>query len=160
MMTQLMQWDPFREMAAWRSAMDRMFEESLAWPVGFGPQPQGYSLALDVLEKPEEFVIETAIPGIDPNELDISLSDNVLTIKGETKAEKDMEDARYHLRERLFGNFARSVSLPAPVDVDAVEATYENGVLRLNIPKTEEAKPHKITVHSSHVIEGESDTIS
>lgn len=157
-MTQLMQWDPFREMAAWRSAMDRMFEESLTWPVGFGPQ--GYSLALDVIERADDFVIETAIPGIDPNDLDISLSDNVLTIKGETQAEKDMEDAQYHLRERRFGSFSRSVSLPTQVNADAVEATYEHGVLKLTIPKAEEAKPHKITVHTGHLIEGESDTIS
>ena len=156
-MTQLTRWDPLREMLTWRSAMDRMFEESIPRPFGLGPE--GYGLAMDVIEKEDTFLVETAIPGIDPKDLDISVSENVLTIKGETKSDEGADEQQYHIRERRYGNFCRSVSFPSQIDAEDVEASYENGILKLNIPKAEVAKPRKISIRSDKMIEGESSTV-
>ena len=100
-------------------------------------------------EKDDAFVVKASIPGINADDLEITLSDNVLTIKGEIKADEDIEEEQYHVRERRYGSFMRSVTLPTPVDADAVEATYEHGVLTLTVPKAEEAKPKRIAIRSN-----------
>lgn len=152
-MAQLTRWDPFREMMTLRTAMDRLFNDTFS-PTGLFDSTT-WSLALDVAEKDNQFVVQAAIPGINPDDLDISLSDNVLTIKGETKAETESDEGQYHLRERRFGSFCRSVQLPTSVEADAVDASYKDGVLTLNIPKAEAVKPRKISVRSPKMIEGE-----
>ena len=145
-MTTLVRWDPFREMMQLQNAVDRLFEAELASTLPLWRQTGAWALPLDVIETDDEFIVKASIPGINPDELDISLVDNVLTIKGEIKAEEESEDVRYHLRERRFGMFQRSISLPVPVNADKVEATYENGVLILHIPKAEEVKPKHISI--------------
>lgn len=150
-MTQLIRWDPFREMMTLRSAVDRLFDETFIGNRVF--EPTTWSLPLDVAETEEGYEVKASLPGIDPSDIDISLTDNVLSIKGETKSEKEVEEARYHLRERRHGSFFRSVTLPTPVAADAVDATYQAGVLTLRVPKAAEAKPRKIAVRTSQVIE-------
>jgi len=116
-----------------------------------------WALALDVIENNDEFVVKASLAGIDPDDLEITYSDNALTIRGETKMEQDVEESRYHLRERRYGRFARSVSLPAKIDSDKIEADYKNGVLTLHLPKTEEVKPKRIRIKpegSKNMIEG------
>jgi HSP20 family protein len=145
-MTTLVRWDPIREMMQLQNAVDRLFESELASTMPLWRQSAtAWMLPLDVIETEDEFIIKASIPGINPDELDISLTDNVLTIKGEIKVE-EAEDARYHLRERRFGMFQRSISLPVPVIADKVEAVYENGVLTLHVPKAEEVKPKHISI--------------
>ena len=145
-MTTLVRWDPIREMMQLQNAVDRLFESELASTLPLWRQSAtAWMLPLDVIETEDEFIVKASIPGINPDELDISLTDNVLTIKGEIKVE-EAEDARYHLRERRFGMFQRSISLPVPVNADKVEAMYENGVLTLRIPKAEEVKPKHISI--------------
>jgi HSP20 family protein len=145
-MTTLVRWDPLREMMQLQNAVDRLFESELASTMPLWRQSAtAWMLPLDVIETEDEFIVKASIPGINPDELDISLTDNVLTIKGEIKVE-EAEDVRYHLRERRFGMFQRSISLPVPVDSDKVEAMYENGVLTLHIPKAEEVKPKHISI--------------
>ena len=153
-MAQITRWDPFREMMTLRSTLDRLFEEPLALSRAF--TPARWSLALDIAETDEEYIVKASIPGVKPEDLDITLSDNVLTIQGEFKREDEVEEAKYHLRERLSGRFSRSVTLPTAVNADAVDAVYENGVLTLHLPKAEEVKPRRIAVHTPKVIEGES----
>ena len=147
----LTRFEPFREMLTLRRAMDRMFDRALdtepAW------QPVTWDLALDVAENKDEFLVKASIPGIHPDDLDITYTDNVLTIKGETKEEKEIKEDQYHLRERRFGSFARSITLPNKIQGDAIEARYEAGVLTLRLPKVEEAKPKKIAIHVPKVIE-------
>ncbi len=141
--------DPiFREMAAWRNAMDRLFDEMVD-NRGYWEQPAAWALALDVAEKDDAFIVKASIPGINPDDLEITLTDNVLTIKGEIKENKEFEDAQWHLRERRYGAFQRSITLPTPVDANAIEATYDDGVLTLNVPKVEEVKPKRIAVKAS-----------
>ncbi len=145
-MTTLVRRDPFREMMQLQNAVDRIFESELASTLPLWRQSAtAWMLPLDVIETEDEFIVKASIPGISPDELDISLTDNVLTIKGEIKVE-EAEDVRYHLRERRFGMFQRSISLPVPVNSNKVEAVYENGVLTLHIPKVEEVKPKHISI--------------
>ncbi|MDI6693735.1 MAG: Hsp20/alpha crystallin family protein [Anaerolineales bacterium] len=159
-MSNLTRWDPFREMMTFRNWMDRMFESALSTPSW---QPFTWDLALDVAETDDEFLVKASLPGINPDDLEITYNNNVLTIQGEIKEEKDVEQHRYHLRERRYGNFSRSISLPATVKADAIQATYEAGVLTLHLPKVEEAKPKRIAVKSvgaPQMIEGKAKEIA
>ncbi len=148
-MSLLLRRDPMlREMNAWRSAMDRLFNEMLS---EFGEPRVSYdqaawALALDVAEKDDAFIVKASLPGINPDDLEITLTDNVLTIKGEIKEDKDFEEGQWHLRERRYGAFQRSITLPTPVDSNKIDATYKDGVITLHVPKVEEVKPKRITV--------------
>ena len=150
----LSRYDPFREMMTLRSAMDRLFDSAF---VGSREDLEfaNWGLALDVSETGDEYLVKASVPGVNPDDLEITYNNKVLTIKGETKQENKVEETRYHLRERRFGSFARSVSLPTAVDSDHIEAGYENGVLTLHLPKTEETKPRRISISSrDKMIEG------
>jgi HSP20 family protein len=147
----LTRWDPFREMFRLQNRMNRLFdrtfqgaleEEGDVWPTA------EWTLPLDVIENEDEYVIKASIPGIDLDDLDIIYAGNTLTIKGETQAEREDEGVNYHLRERRFGRFMRSITLPNEVDSDHIEASYSNGVLSLHAPKVEQAKPKRIQVQS------------
>ena len=153
-MSNLTRWDPFREMVSMRTALDRMFENALTTQEGW-PQ-NAWNLALDVSEKEDEYTIKASIPGINPDDLNITYNNNMLTISGETKSEQEKEGERYHLRERRYGSFSRSISLPTSVKGDEIEASYDAGVLTLHIPKAEEARAKRIAVQSGAkpVIEG------
>ncbi len=146
-MNSLTRWDPFREMQTFRDVMDRFFEEPWAEaPRQWMQRTEGFPLALDLAEDDANYIVKASVPGVDPENVEVTLTDNVLTIKGETKGEKDVDEKNYHLRERRFGSFTRSVTLPMPVDSEKVEATHENGVLTLRLPKTEAVKPKRIAV--------------
>lgn len=149
-MNSLTRWEPFREMQTFREMMDRFFEEPWLDTPRLWTQRDGeFTLALDVAEDDERYIVTASVPGVDPDQIEVTLTENVLTIKGETKSEKDVEEKNYHLRERRYGKFSRSVTLPMPVDADAVEATHENGVLTLRLPKAEAVKPKRITVQQT-----------
>lgn len=153
-MSNLTRWDPFREMLSMRNAMDRMFENALTSQEGWSQT--AWNLALDVSEKDDAYTLKASIPGINPDDLNITFNNNLLTISGETKSEAEKEGERYHLRERRYGSFARSLQLPTPVKGDQIEASYDAGVLTLHIPKAEEARPKRISVNSGSktMIEG------
>ncbi len=126
--------------------IDRFIEETLR---NFGVESNGerhFALALDVHEDNNAYTISTALPGVNPEEIDVQLHDNVLTITAEVKREQPAEGSRTLIQERYYGRFSRSVRLPEQVKADAVEATYENGVLKLVVPKAEEAQPKQIRV--------------
>lgn len=149
-MNTLTRWDPFREMETFRETMDRMFDEPWRGRPGLWLQrSEGFPLALDVAEDDTDYIVKASMPGVDPDQVEITLTDNVLTIKGETKSDQDTDEKNYHVRERRFGSFMRSVTLPVPVDADKVEATHENGVLTLRLPKAEAAKPKRISVQKT-----------
>ena len=144
----LTRWDPFRELITIRNTMDRLFDSALAGsPTTW--QPAAWDLALDVAESEDEFTVKASIPGINPDDLEITFTNNTLTIKGETKEEKEVEQAHYHLRERRYGSFARSITLPAGIEADKIQANYEAGVLKLRLPKAEEVKPKKIAIRTT-----------
>ena len=151
-MSNLTRWDPMRDMMTLRNAMDQLFNSAFVGP-DFVWQPETLGVAMDVVENPDAFIVKASLPGIKPDELEITYANNVLTIKGETKEEKETEDARYHLRERRYGSIARSISLPSNVKADQIQADYEQGVLTLTLPKAEEAKPKRIQVKTGPMIE-------
>lgn len=155
-MTNLTRWDPFREMMVMRRNMDRLFDRFVD-DSGSDWEPANWSLALDVVENDDDFVVKASLPGINPDDLEITFTEKTLTIKGVTKEESESEKGRYHLRERRYGQFARSISLPRGIKADEIEARYDAGVLTLRLPKAEEIKPKRIEVRSSapeRVIEG------
>jgi HSP20 family protein len=156
MMNYMIRRDPFREMMTLRSAMDRLFDTAFMSEPGEWPNFVD-TLPLDVSETEDEYLVKASIPGIKPEDLEITYNSKMLTIKGEFKAEEVKEDVQYHLRERRYGSFARSLTLPAAVKSEAIEARCEAGVLTLKLPKTEEVKPKKIAVRSAEspaMIEG------
>lgn len=104
------------------------------------------NLLIDVIETAEMVIVNAEIPGIDPKEVDISITGNTLTIKGEKKVEKEEKEKQYHRIERNYGSFARIVEIPLLVDAEKVKAEYKNGVLKITIPKSEKIKPKQIHI--------------
>jgi HSP20 family protein len=151
-MSDIIRWNPFREMVSMRNAMDRMFEDALIGPEWDWGQASSWQLSLDIVENDEDFTVKASIPGINPDDLEITLSGKNLTIKGETKGESESDQGKYHLRERRYGSFSRRVSLPTEINDKEVKASYDSGVLTLTLPKSEGTKPRRIEVHK--VIEG------
>jgi HSP20 family protein len=147
MANELRRWEPFQEMISLREAMDRLFEESLVRPFGQSTSALADNqLAVDIYKDKDQLVVKAAVPGIDPDDLDISISGDVLKIQGETKSEKEVKQENYHRREFRHGAFGRSVRLPAEVDSTKAEATVKDGILTLSFPLSEKAKPKAIAV--------------
>jgi HSP20 family protein len=146
-MTNLVRWEPFRDLVSLREAMDRLFEESFVRPQAGALAPVGPgSLAVDMYETDDAVVVKSAIPGIDPDDIDISITGDTLTIKGETKAEEEVKEDNYIRRECHYGSFARTIAIPVSVVAGKAEAEFENGVLTLTLPKAEEVKPKTIQI--------------
>ena len=150
-------WDPWNDFVSLRDAMNNLLEESfVSRPRGEGgavPQgtPAGVAgLALDVRESPESFEITASVPGVSPDDVDITVLGDRLRIRGERKdnAEERDPDGRWVLRERRFGAFERSVTLPAAVKADKAQAEFKDGVLTITLPKADEARPRSIPVKS------------
>jgi HSP20 family protein len=152
-MANLVRWDPFGEMWSLRQAMDRLFEDAVVRPGSWLATARGeegaIGLAVDMYETADDVVVTASVPGVRPEDIDITVQGDTLTIKGETQTEKDDDgQSGYHLHERRYGRFYREVALPKNVKSDAAEAHFENGILRLRLPKAEEAKERKIQVQA------------
>src|SRR5262249_23674817 len=141
-------WEPFNEVVSLRDAMDRLFEDSFIYPRFMAPLREGFmgQLPLDVVESDNDIVVKASVPGFKPEDINITVTGDTLTIQGETKVEKKEEKQNYLLQERRFGTFKRSFSLPMGVQADKAKADFENGVLTLTLPKAEEVKPKQIKV--------------
>lgn len=142
----IVRWEPFRDFMTLREAMDRLFEESFVRPRREWLAPAEGTLALDMYETEDSVVVKSAVPGIKPDDIDITISGNILSISGETKVEEEFKEDDYIRRERRYGSFSRSVTLPEALEPDKAEASFEDGVLTLNIPKAPEAKPKVIKI--------------
>jgi len=145
-MSNLNRWEPFRGAATLHEHLNRVFAE------GFGRSGEESNLttwapAVDILENEHELVVQADVPDVDPKDLDIRVENNILTIRGERKFQKQVNENNYLRVERSYGTFARSFSLANTVNSEAIKADYQNGVLTLNIPKREEAKPKQIRVN-------------
>ena len=136
---------PFSQM---RSDWDRLFDRLLddVWAPAAGAPSGG--LPLDVIETDNELVLQLEVPGVDPQNLDVSLSGDVLTISGHKVEERIEERSRHHLAERRYGSFQRSLRLPVPVEAESVEAKSQNGLLTVTLRKAESLRPRKISVKS------------
>ena len=137
--------EPFRGAATLHEQLNRVFGE------GFHRQEESnlttWAPAVDIMETDHQLVVKADLPDIDPKDLDIRVENNILTIRGERKFEKQVNDGNYLRVERAYGSFARSFSLASTVNTEAIKAEYQNGVLTLHIPKREEAKPKQIKVN-------------
>ncbi len=151
MTNNIVRWNPFREMANMQNAMDRLFED--AWRgnwSGFNGGLTGFtgldSPALDIHETDTAYNVAVPLPGINPNDINVKMQNGTLTISGELPQPKVEDNTKVVVQERYYGKFSRSVSLPQHVDAEKVEATYDNGVLNLTLPKLPEAQPKQIAV--------------
>ncbi|NJL54973.1 Hsp20/alpha crystallin family protein [bacterium] len=142
-MNTVIRWNPFRELAAMQSAMDRIFEDT--WREAH-PVFEGNSLPIDAHETDGAYRIVANVPGVNPDDITINLHDNTLTIGVEIQREQPQEGTRSLVQERFYGKLTRSIRLPQPVETEAVEASYDNGVLTLSLPKSAEAQPRRIAV--------------
>ena len=150
MTTVVTRWNPRREFVSMREAMERLFDESMVQPnwTALARRPDmgngAWRLPLDVYVTPAEFVITASVPGVNPESVEITFEGDVLTLRGEFPTA--LENVEYLMRERRYGQFSRSLSFNVPVNSDAIEATFEHGVLTVTVPKAEEIKPKTIKV--------------
>jgi HSP20 family protein len=154
----LARWDPFQDLLAIQDEMNQVFGRAL----GRGDRAAGeratraWAPALDIAERTDAYVVTVEVPGIEPEQLEITLEDGVLTISGERRFEAETKEQQYHRVERSYGAFRRSITLPARVKADAIDASFEDGLLQVVVPKAEEAKPRRIEVRSRQAVNGTS----
>ncbi len=143
---ELSPWRPFGELTSLRREMDRLWENF------FGERPltrmweREWAPSLDLSETKDNFVVKAEVPGIDAKDIDISLTGDVLTIKGQKKHESEEKEEDYHLVERSYGSFSRSVRLPAEVESNKIKASYKNGILNITLPKSEKVKAKEVKI--------------
>jgi HSP20 family protein len=144
-MTNIVRWDPFTDL---RSTMDRLFDEGFSRPWRLLPNEGAAETGfpVEVSETESELEIKAALPGVRPEDVDITVTNDVLTIKAEHRAETEDKKRDYYRREVRYGAFHRSMSLPVSVDADKAEASFDNGMLRLRLPKAEALRPKQIKV--------------
>ena len=147
-MSTLIRWEPSREINALRERMNRVFNEMLGrgWGGEEGLATGAWVPPVDVFETPESIILKADLPEVNRDEVDISIENNTLTIKGERKMEKEVKEKNFYRMERSYGTFSRSFTLPPTVAGDKAEASFNDGVLTLTLPKREESKPQQIKV--------------
>jgi HSP20 family protein len=144
-MSNLTRWEPMREMMTLREAMDRLFDDAFTRPIN--PRDGGWtSPAVDMYQTDDEVVVRAALPGFKSDEVQINVTGDVLTLRGETKHEEEQKERAWHIREHRWSSFERSIALPTEVRADKAVADFENGILTITLPKAEEVKPKTITV--------------
>ena len=146
-MSNLIRWEPMREVMTLREAMDHLFDDAFTRPVSMA----GSSIpALDLYQTNDAVVVKAALPGFKPDDVQISVTNDMLTLRGEYKQENGngngQGDVVYHVRERRYGSFERSLTLPTSVQTDKAKADFENGILTIQLPKSEEVKPKSISI--------------
>ncbi len=146
-MKTLVRWNPVRHPADLFNEFDRLFGRPATTqrPSSYR-QSENWGLALDVAENEDGYIVKASVPGINLDDLEITLEDNALTVKGEVQDDEQLEKEQYHLRERRYGRFSRSIKFPVLVNSDSVTANYDMGILTLDIPKAEEVKPKRIAI--------------
>jgi HSP20 family protein len=146
----LIRWEPVRELHTVQSEMNRLFNTFFDSPTprngGDRSVARRWIPAMDVVEADGRYVLRADLPGLSENDVKIEVEENVLTISGERKSEHEQKGDGYYRVERSFGSFSRSLTLPEGVDADAIQASFDSGVLEVQIPKPEQAKPRKVQI--------------
>jgi len=139
----IVRWDPFRELTALQSEVNRLFSR-----VGSGDvaERQSWTPSIDVIETDDSIKLKAELAGMDPQDISIEVQDNVLTVSGERRFQEEVKEDKYYRIERRYGSFSRSLALPQTLNENGIEAKYENGLLEVVVPKAEVAKPKKIAV--------------
>lgn len=150
MARELIEWRPFREVSRLRREMDRLWDDFFGpGRLGLRPLEAEWAPAVDVAETADKVVVKAEVPGMEPKDIDITLAGEILSIKGEKKSEREEKKENYHLEERSYGSFSRSLRLPAAVDAEKIEAKYDKGVLTVTCPRKEEVKPKAIEIKTA-----------
>jgi HSP20 family protein len=152
-MATMMRWDPFQDLRGAQDELDQM-SPMLAHALGLHARQQGndraattaWVPALDISERKDAYLVTVELPGVEPDDLQITMEDGLLTIQGERHFASESSEQQFHRVERRYGAFRRSITLPAQVQAEQIEASFENGVLQIVVPKAEEAKPKRIQV--------------
>jgi HSP20 family protein len=156
-MTVITRWDPFREFSTLQERMNRLFRDS------YGPEGREETLTstqfappVDVYEDEHNVTLKIEVPGIDEKDIDVRIENNVLTVHGERKLEKEEKEENFRRVERQYGSFTRTFTLPSTVDSEKIQAEYDKGILKIVLPKKAEAKPKqiKVNVGSQKTLEG------
>ena len=144
----LMRWDPFRDLVEIQRNLEDLFRRTFsAWDQSLAPvRTTGWTPALDVIQKEGQLLIRAELPGVDPEQVEVTVEDNQLTIKGERKEEIEVEKDSWLRRELRYGSFERCLTLPADADTDHIKASYRNGVLEITVPYQPKSKPRKLTI--------------
>ena len=143
----LVRWEPARELNSLQQEMNRLFSSFFDTPAGPGNGgARRWIPAMDLVETDDHFVLRADLPGLSEEDVHIELEDNVLTISGDRKTEHEERKEGYYRVERATGTFRRSLTLPEGVDADAIQATFDKGVLEVRIPKPEERKPRRVQI--------------
>jgi len=146
-MSNLIRWEPAREMMTLRDAMDRLFDDAFTRPLRMYDGGQMSMPAVDMYQTDNEIVVKAAVPGAKADDVQINVTGEVLTIKGEFgEKEEEVKEKAYHLRERRWGMFERTIALPTDVIADKAKAEFENGILTITLPKAEEVRPKTISI--------------
>jgi HSP20 family protein len=144
----VIKWDPFRDLNILQDRMNRLFEDA-GRGIRRNEEPASttiWSPAVDIYETEGEIVVQAELPGMERKDIALNLENNVLTIRGDRQFKKETKEDNYHRIERSYGGFSRSFSIPTSVDEDKIRADYKDGVLRIALPKKEQAKPKQIQI--------------
>jgi HSP20 family protein len=142
-------WDPFRELSSIQNELNRLFGRTFSAEGGEAREAAAWVPAIDVAETQDRFVITAELPGVEPDDVDISVENSVLTLRGDRRFYRETKEDDFHRIERRFGNFARSITLPSTADPQGIKASFDAGVLTIEVPKKEEAKPRKIQIKAT-----------
>jgi len=143
-MTKIIRWEPAREVMTLREAMDHLFDDAFTRPLSLR---DGWSApSVDMYQTDEEVVVKASIPGFKAEDVQINVTGDILTFRGEIKREDEKKDKAWHIREQRWDSFERALALPTEVVTDKAKAEFENGILTITLPKAEEVKPKTITV--------------
>jgi len=152
----IVRWEPFRDLVSLQDRMNRLFDESYRSRSGAGTgQDDEWALggswapSVDIYEHEGNIVLKAEVPGVDPKDVDVRIENNTLTLRGQRQLDSEIKRDSYHRVERSYGAFTRSFTLPNVVDQEKIKAEYRDGVLKLTLPKREEAKPKQISIQVS-----------
>ncbi|HEY1329991.1 MAG TPA: Hsp20/alpha crystallin family protein [Actinomycetota bacterium] len=147
-MATLARWDPFRDLMSIQSELNRLFGRTYSGEEP-GSTAGAWMPAIDIYETKDRYVVTAELPGIEPEQVEVSVEDSTLTIRGERRFATEVAEENFHRVERRHGAFARTLALPATADTDRIEAAFDKGVLTIQVPKAEEAKPKKIEIKAA-----------
>jgi HSP20 family protein len=150
----IVRWEPFRDMVTIQGRMNRLFDEAFRGASRPAGSEEEYALGawtpvVDIFEQEGNIVLKAELPGVDPKDVDVRVENNVLTLRGERRLDAEVKKESYHRVERSYGGFGRSFTLPMAVDTEKIKAEYKDGVLRVTLPKREEAKAKQISISVS-----------
>jgi HSP20 family protein len=147
----IIRWEPFRDLVGLQERMNRLFDESFRGINRTGSEEDwgggSWAPAVDIYEQNGNIVLKAELPGVDPKDVDVRVENNILTLRGERKLENEVKREYYHRVERAYGSFTRSFTLPNVVDTEKIKAEYKDGLLRMTLPKKDEAKPKQISIN-------------